>query len=90
MFCRDKVGRVWVGGVESEGEIRTTGLRDQWVSAPFLTTPAFEYASMSEGYGNPKLRSEEYGEYIDMFENYLSKIPIIQEYLTRRGLGASQ
>ena len=78
MFCSDIMGRAWIGGVEDDSEIKSVGLRRNWITAGDLATPAFEYDSQSGGYGNNGLRR---GSYVDMFENYLSRVPVIQEYL---------
>lgn len=78
MFCQDKLGRVWIGGVERNSDIGSTGLREYWVDAGDLTTPAYERVSESGGYGNYDLQSS---HYVDMFKNYLSKIPVIKKYL---------
>ena len=78
MFCKDAAGRVWIGGVEDNSEIQSTGLKKSWIKGGDLVTPAFEYTSQTGGYGNEKMRNR---NYVDMYENYLKKIPIIQEYL---------
>jgi hypothetical protein len=82
MFCRDATGRVWIGSIEDNSEIQSTGLKKSWIEGGDLTTPAFEYkykeTDQTGGYGNDKIRN---GPYIDMYENYLKKIPVIQEYL---------
>ncbi|GEM_PF-2962524 len=91
MFCRDTKGRLWIGGIENvASEIRSTGLKRAWVKGGDLTTPAYEYkvpsADQTGGYGNDADRS---GPYVDMYANYLSKIPVFQEYkaaLERRGV----
>jgi len=85
MFCRDSRGRVWIGGIENSSPIQSTGLRKSWIDGGDLTTPAFEYKTrkvdQTGGYGNDNLRVE---PYVDMWENYLSKVPMIQEYLHAR------
>lgn len=78
LFCKDSAGRAWVGGVETESEVGSIGLRREWVDGGDLTTPAFEYKDQAGIYGNIE---DMRGEYVDMFTNYLSKVPIIQEYL---------
>lgn len=84
LFCRDSQGRAWVGGVEAaSGEIKSTGTKDTWVNAGDLTTPPFEYTAYASGYGNNAKRN---GSYVDMFDNYLSKIPVIREYLAVKGI----
>ncbi len=82
MFCKDDAGRVWIGGIEDDSEIQSTGLKKSWVEGGDLATPAYEYKTgrtdQTGGYGNDKMRN---GPYVDMYENYLKKIPVIQEYL---------
>jgi hypothetical protein len=78
MFSRDSMGRVWINGIENNSEIQSTGLRKSWINGGNLTTPAYEYDEMSAGYGNNNLKN---GDYVDMYEKYLSKIPVIQEYI---------
>ena len=79
MFSRDSVGRVWINGIEdSNSEIQSTGLRKSWVKGGDLTTPAYEYDEMAKGYGNNNMRK---GDYVDMYEKYLSKVPVIREYI---------
>ncbi len=82
MFCRDKNNRAWIGGIENNSPIRTIGLRERWISGGDLTTPAYEYSQMIKDedvlYANQNMRK---GKYVDMFEQYLSKAPIIQDYL---------
>lgn len=53
-------------------------MRQSWIDGGDLTTPLFEYKEFSGNYGNPK---EQSGPYIEMFTKYLSKTPLIQEYL---------
>lgn len=85
MFCRDSNKRVWIGGIEDTSKIGSTGLRKKWIDGGCLTTPAYEYRKQSGGYGNEHYQNIDHPEYVDiyvdMFENYLSKIPVIQNYL---------
>lgn len=84
LFCSDNVGRVWVGSIEVvKSDITSGGLKKEWVDAGDLTTPAYEYGQQASGYGNYKMS---HGRYVDMFKNYLSKIPVIQEYLAKKDL----
>jgi hypothetical protein len=82
MFCRDEKGRTWIGGIENDSEIQSTGLHKSWVEGGDLVTPPFEYKTgktdQTGGYGNDKLRN---GSYVDMYENYISKIPVVNEYI---------
>ena len=81
MFCQDDQGRVWIGGIEDSSELTSIGLRKTWINGGDLTTPAYEYEGSDGGYGNPDMAK---GHYVDMWKNYLSKIPIIQEYLVHK------
>lgn len=81
--ARDARNRVWIANVENRSAITSLGVRTSYVDAGNLTTPAFDYNTEVGDYGNQDLRS---GYYIDTFKNYLSKIPIIQEYYRRRHL----
>ncbi len=86
-FCRDKHNRVWIGNIENNSEIQSTGIRQTWVNPEDLGVPAYEYktkdADQTGGYGNEKLRN---GSYVDMFENYLSQIKVIRNYCESRGI----
>lgn len=76
-FCKDETGRVWIGCIENHSTICAEGPRETWVDGGCLATPAYEYLGREGNYGNPELR---YGNYIDMFKNYLSKVRIIALY----------
>ena len=82
MFCKDEIGRAWIGNIEDNSEVQSTGLKKSWIKDTNLTTPAYEYkigqTDQTDGYGNEAGRN---GMYVDMFQNYISKIPVIQEYL---------
>jgi hypothetical protein len=73
-FCKDEIGRAWIGSIENHSNIQSTGLRETWIDGGDLTTPAYEYIEKAGNYGNRNLR---WGDYIDMSKNYLSKILII-------------
>lgn len=80
--CEDTLKRVWIGAVENTSKLLPLGLRAQWVKGGALTTPAYEYLmpevlGQPPQYGNKQLTR---GSYVDMYERYISKIPIIQEY----------
>lgn len=83
-IMEDKQGRAWVGQVEVPSPITSTGLRSQWVSAGNLAMPLYEYRDQDEGYGD---YSDTQGEYVSMWKNYLSKIPMIREYKARQSRG---
>lgn len=77
-FCQDKNGRAWVGGLEVVSPITSLGLRKEWASAGDFATPLYEYESQAVGYGD---ESDTVGVYQSMWRNYLSKVPLIQDYL---------
>ncbi len=84
MFCRGTKGRAWIGGIEKDGNMTSHGIRENWIKGGDLTTPPDEYRSQTHGYGNNAKPNQKYGEYVDMFDNYLSKVPIIRDYLSTR------
>lgn len=81
VFCRDNKGRAWIANIENNSAVSSLGVRRDWVDGGDLLTPAFEYHRQAGGYGNLELRGGRKGRYVDMFKNYLSKIPVIREYL---------
>lgn len=83
LFCRNKDGKAWIAGIDLEGaEMTSQGLKKDWVYAGDLCTPAYDYWEQTGRYASRGCGVEGYGGYADMFENYLSKIPIIREYLS--------
>lgn len=87
MFCEDKQGRVWIGGIETKSPITSLGVRKQWFSGGDLSTPAFEYKDEAGSYGNTEMRGGENNEYVDMSEKYLKKIKIIKDYMAHNKKG---
>lgn len=83
LICSDSSGRSWVGGVETKTQVTSTGLRYNFVTAGDLATPLYEYASQANGYGDAL---DTRGVYQGMWQNYLSRIPIIQEYQKVKGV----
>lgn len=76
-FNRDQKHRVWLAGVEAVGcELSDCGVRNTWVDAGVLATPVYEYRKQAGGYGNP---ADSQGEYVDMYANYLSQIPVMRQ-----------
>jgi len=81
-FNRDSSGRAWIGGIEiNQAPISSLGLRTAWASAGDYGTPLYEHIRQSDGYGDP---TDNKGNYISMWANYLSRMPIIQKYLASR------
>lgn len=78
LFCRDRENRAWIGGIENDSPYQPVGLRKNWIRTGDLTISAYDYISQAGGYGNHGKTS---GNYIDMFDKYVSKIKIIKRYL---------
>ena len=70
--------KAWVGGIEANATITSTGLKSEWVSSGDVCTPLLEYQTMTGGYGVPDGRGDGYES---MWEKYLSLVPIIKRYL---------
>ncbi|MFC1640467.1 hypothetical protein ACFL2D_00280 [Patescibacteria group bacterium] len=79
VFSSDAVGRTWISSIEKQSEMTSMGIRKDWVSGEYLTTPAYEYMdTVPYKYHN---FNDVNGDYIDVFEKFLSKIPIIKKYV---------
>ncbi|MDO8669747.1 MAG: hypothetical protein Q7K65_05700 [Candidatus Buchananbacteria bacterium] len=76
-FGTDKLGRSWPISGETSAKVGTNGLRQTWLSLGDFFTPAYEYDTQAGSYGNNSLHR---GKYVDMYKNYLSKIPLIQKF----------
>lgn len=81
LFMTSDDGRSWIGCIDNDSPVTSFGVRKRWVSGGDLTTPAFEYLTdtvdQTGGYGNTDISLP---PYVDMYKNYLSKIPLIQEF----------
>ena len=87
-MMEDREGRAWVGQVETQAPITSTGCRKDWVSAGDFATPAYEYLKQDRGYGDMgdvKLNSRGGVQYVSMWKNYLQRVPMIREYKARQG-----
>ncbi len=87
MFRRTKDNKAGIAMIEKKSDVNIVGLRGEWVDPGDLTTPIYEYTSQDGGYGD---YSDRDGNYVDMFNNYLSNIPIIKEYLRAESILASE
>jgi NOL1/NOP2/fmu family ribosome biogenesis protein len=78
MFCRDQKDRAWLSQVEIVGsEVNERGLRRRWLNTGALTTPAFEYPDRLGQYANNTVQS---GEYVDGYDKFISKIPVVRQF----------
>jgi hypothetical protein len=77
----DNKGRTWICQVDNLSEITSMGIRRSWVDSGNLTTPAWEYLigeiDQTGGYGDESNRLK---SYVDMYKNYIGKIPVVKEY----------
>lgn len=76
-FHEDRFGRAFIGSVEMNSKITSTGLHSDWVLAGDIGTPLYEYRSQTGGYGDVH---DEKGSYQCMWQDYLSKIPLFKAY----------
>jgi hypothetical protein len=81
LFGRDKDGRAWIAGVENGSKLTSVGVKENWITCGDLVMPLYEYEHQSGGYGSS---SEQRGHYVQMWDNYLSKVPVIQDYQRSR------
>lgn len=70
--------KVWIGGIEVNSPITSTGLKKEWVSTGDVCTPLYEYYTMAGSYGVDVGRKD---GYLSMWERYLKFVPIIRRYL---------
>lgn len=81
LFCSDEWGRAWLGNIEIVSPLTSTGCRRDWMTAGDLATPIYEYSTQAAGYGDP---SDTRKGLVGMWNQYLSKIPLLQEYIAWR------
>jgi hypothetical protein len=81
MLMNDR-GQVWFGGAEVKGSrINSCGLRQDWAQLGDFSTPLIEYKQQADGYGQFEPRVP---GHMNMWQDYLSKIPVIKRFLRRR------
>lgn len=78
IFNTDAKGRTWIADVENNSKIMSTGVREKWTAGGDLVMPLYEYYEQSGGYG---VYEPEAGRYVQMWDEYISKTPVMQEYL---------
>ncbi len=81
LFCSDEMGRSWVGNIELVSSVTTVGCRRDWLQAGDMVTPLYEHSTKAGNYGDP---SDTRKGLVGMWNQYLSKIPVIQEYVAQR------
>lgn len=78
-FCRDNRGRTFISNLETSGPVTSTGCRQTWADAGDLATPLYVPSHQASGYGDP---TDTRNRQVGMWNTYLSKIPLIQEFLS--------
>ena len=91
VFYRDEENRACLSTIETNAPLTSHGLRSTWIDGGRFVLPIYEYRSQLIGPYDffdarsyekfPTHPSPEYDRYADTFPNYLSKAPIIQDYL---------
>lgn len=84
LFCKDARSRAWIEWVEAVSPLTTMGLRRDWVTMGDFTTSLYEHTNQAGIYGD---RGDTKGARQGMWKNYLSNIPLIQEYTRRNDRG---
>ena len=82
LFCSDDWGRSWLGNIEIVSPLTSTGCRRDWLSAGDLATPLYVTSAQAANYGDA---NDTRKGLVGMWNQYLSKIPVLQEFLTHRG-----
>lgn len=80
MFAKDKQGRVWIEQVEIVSPITSMGTRRDFAMMGDFVTALYEPTASAGIYGD---RSDTKGAKQCMWKNYLSNVPMVQEYLRR-------
>ena len=84
IFYKDEDGRAAIANIETNAPITSTGLRSEWIELGRFGTPIYEYSGQGEEMtviGDGSVRHPRYRSYRDAFSSYLSRAPIIQDYL---------
>lgn len=78
MFCQDKEGRAWVGGVfPASSEVNSFGVNKTWIHGGPLTSPALDYAGSQR---SDFAKGHVQGNYFD-YSPYTNKLPVVVEFL---------
>lgn len=80
MFAKDKRGRVWIEQVEIVSPITSMGTRRDFAMMGDFVTALYEPTASAGIYGD---RGDTKGAKQCMWKNYLSNVPMIQEYLRK-------
>lgn len=78
----DEWGRVWCSNIEVVSPVTSTGCRRDWMVAGDMITPLYESGTQAGDYGDS--RDVRRGM-VGMWNQYVSRIPLMQEYVKWRG-----
>lgn len=78
LFMKDERSRAWVAQIEFLSPLTSTGCRKDWLAATDIETPVYEFTRLADDYGN---NTDIRGGRIGMWDNYLSEVPLIQQFL---------
>ena len=82
IFAEDPQTRVWIAGIEVNSlQVNKVGIRTDWIEGGLLTMPLYEYSGYDLNFGD---ETDSRKSYVGMWKNFLSKIPMIQDYLRHR------
>lgn len=81
LFYSDYRGRCWVAHQETNAPVTSTGCRKEWLLPSDIATPLYESTLLADSYGDPGDVRD--GNLVSMWNNYLSKIPLISTYAAR-------
>ena len=87
MMCNDGK-RAWMAGGEIVGaKVTPLGANENWINLGNMTIPAYEYSSQIDS----RYHGARVGEhYVDVFDKYLSRIPVIRRYCEASGIALSR
>lgn len=80
MFAKDKKGRVWMPWTEIVSPVTSTGLRRDFAMMGDFATALYEPTARAGIYGD---QNDTKGARQCMWKNYLSNVPMVQEYLKK-------
>ena len=99
IFYRDQNNRACLTNIETNAPLTSLGVRSKWVEGDRFTMPLYEYETNLKYYAFDRIFDIEHdfprhpssrANYRSMFESYLSKAPIIQDYLQSQGIDPSK
>ena len=85
IFIKDSKEQAALLNIETTAPLSSTGLRSEWIEMGRFGTPLYEYFGQGESMtvldGIQSEQHPKFPEYGSTFKKYLSRVPIIQDYL---------